>query len=91
MSFFVAPELPDRKYYIFGKEGGRKLAEESGTDLLGQIPMVESICNGGDAGTPAALGDSATGLAFMALADAVVDRVNKRNAEMAPTKKVEIK
>lgn len=91
MAFFVAPELPDRKYYIFGKEGGRKLAEETGTDLLGQIPIVESICHGGDAGTPAALEDSATGLAFMALADTVVERVDKRNAEMAPTKRVEVK
>jgi ATP-binding protein involved in chromosome partitioning len=91
MAFFVAPELPDRKYYIFGKEGGRRLAEESGTDILGQIPIVESICSGGDAGTPAALDDSATGLAFMTLADTVVKKVDKRNAEMAPTLRVEVK
>jgi ATP-binding protein involved in chromosome partitioning len=91
MAFFVAPELPDRKYYIFGKEGGSKLAEETGTDVLGQIPIVESICSGGDAGMPAALDDSATGLAFMALADTVVKRIDKRNEEMAPTKRVEVK
>lgn len=91
MSFFVAPELPDRKYYLFGREGGSRLAAESGTTLLGQIPIVESICDGGDAGTPAALSDSGPGLAFMTLADAIVTQVGKRNAEMAPTKRVEMK
>jgi ATP-binding protein involved in chromosome partitioning len=91
MSFFVAPELPGRRYYIFGKEGGSRLAAESGTELLGQIPIVESICDGGDAGTPAALNDNETGLAFMNLADAIIIQVEKRNAEMAPTKRVEMK
>ena len=91
MSFFIAPELPGRRYYIFGKEGGSRLADETGTELLGQIPIVESICDGGDAGTPAALNDNETGLAFMTLADAVVNRVAKRNAEMAPTRRVEMK
>jgi ATP-binding protein involved in chromosome partitioning len=91
MSFFVAPELPGRRYYIFGKEGGSRLAAESGTELLGQIPIVESICDGGDAGTPAALNDNETGLAFMNLADAIISQVEKRNAEMAPTKRVEMK
>ncbi len=91
MSFFVAPELPGKKYYIFGKDGGSRLAAETGTELLGQIPIVESICEGGDAGTPAALSDSATGLAFNTLAETVVAQVEKRNAEMAPTKRVEMK
>ncbi len=91
MSFFVAPELPGRRYYIFGKEGGSRLAAESGTELLGQIPIVESICDGGDTGTPAALNDNETGLAFMNLADAIISQVEKRNAEMAPTKRVEMK
>lgn len=91
MSFFVAPELPGRKYYIFGRDGGSRLAAEAGTELLGQIPLEESICDGGDAGTPAALEDSGTGLAFMALAETIVGQVEKRNAEMAPTKRVEMK
>ena len=91
MSFFTAPELPDKKYYIFGKDGGSRLAAETKTDLLGQIPIVESICDGGDTGTPDALNDSATGVAFLALAESVVQRVEKRNAEMAPTKRVEVK
>ncbi len=91
MSFFVAPELPGRRYYIFGKEGGSRLAAETGTELLGQIPIVESICDGGDAGTPAALNDTEPGLAFMTLAETVVRQVEKRNAEMEPTRKVEMK
>ncbi|MDZ7633690.1 MAG: Mrp/NBP35 family ATP-binding protein [Bacteroidales bacterium] len=91
MSFFEAPELPGKKYYIFGKDGGSRLAAETGTELLGQIPIVESICEGGDAGTPAALSDSGTGLAFNTLAETVVAQVEKRNAEMAPTKRVEMK
>jgi ATP-binding protein involved in chromosome partitioning len=91
MSFFIAPELPGRRYYIFGKEGGRRLAEESGALLLGQIPIVEKICDGGDAGIPVALGDKETGAAFMDLADAVVRQVEKRNAEQAPTKTVQMK
>jgi len=91
MSYFIAPELPGRRYYIFGKEGGRRLAEEAGAALLGQIPIVESICDGGDAGTPVALKDSEPGKAFMNLADAVVASVEKRNADLAPTKPVQMK
>lgn len=91
MSFFEAPELPGKKYYLFGREGGSRLAAESGTVLLGQIPIVESICDGGDSGKPVALEESAIGLAFMNLADTVVSQVEKRNAEMAPTKRVEMK
>jgi len=91
MSFFVAPELPGRRYYIFGKEGGSRLAAEAGVELLGQIPIEESICDGGDAGTPAALNDTETGNAFIRVAEAVVRQVEKRNAEQAPTKRVEMK
>lgn len=91
MSFFIAPELPGRRYYIFGKEGGSRLAAETGVDLLGQIPIVESICDGGDAGKPAALKDDETGSAFLRLAEAIVIQVEKRNSGMAPTKTVEMK
>ncbi len=91
MSYFVAPELPGRRYYIFGKEGGRKLADEAGIELLGQIPIAESICDSGDAGKPVALNDSETGTAFMKLAEKIVLQVEKRNREMAPTKRVQIK
>ncbi len=91
MSYFEAPELPGKRYYIFGKDGGSRLAAETGTDLLGQIPIVESICDGGDSGIPAALGDTVTGKAFMKLGETIVSQVEKRNAGMAPTKKVEMK
>lgn len=55
MAWFTPAELPENKYYIFGKDGGKKLAEESGIPLLGQIPLVQSIREGGDEGVPVAL------------------------------------
>jgi ATP-binding protein involved in chromosome partitioning len=57
MSYFTPPELPDNKYYIFGKEGGRNLAEEYEIPFLGQIPIVQNIREGGDAGKPVMLSD----------------------------------
>lgn len=92
MAWFTPAELPEHKYYIFGKEGTKKLAEEIGIPLLAQIPLVQSICENGDAGTPAALDEnSVTGQAFLALAQSVVTVVNRRNKEQAPTKIVGIK
>jgi ATP-binding protein involved in chromosome partitioning len=90
MSWFTPAELPGNKYYIFGKEGCRKLAEKMDVPLLGQIPLVQSICEGSDNGQPVALGDSITGNAFMALAEELVKRVRKRNKEQEPTVKLEI-
>lgn len=76
MSWFTPAELPENKYYLFGKEGGKLLAEEKGLRLLGQIPVVQRICEGGDAGTPVALDpDSITGKAFTELAEHVVEAV----------------
>ena len=76
MSWFTPAELPENKYYLFGKEGGKLLAEEKGLRLLGQIPVVQRICEGGDAGTPVALdSDSITGKAFTELAEHVVEAV----------------
>ena len=57
MSWFTPAELPDNKYYIFGKGGGCRMAEQYGLPLLGQIPLVQSVREGGDEGTPAALSD----------------------------------
>ena len=68
MAWFTPAELPENKYYIFGKEGGVKMAERFGIPLLGQIPIVESIRQGGDAGEPAALSSRPDGLAFLDLA-----------------------
>jgi len=73
MAWFTPAELPDNRYYIFGNGGCKRLAEELGVPLLGQIPLVQSICNGGDAGMPVALyPNTITGQAFMALADQLI-------------------
>ena len=87
MAWFTPAELPENKYYIFGKDGCKNLAQEMNVPLLAQIPLVQSICENGDNGTPAALDNtSITGLAFINLAQAVVTVVNRRNKEQAPTK-----
>jgi ATP-binding protein involved in chromosome partitioning len=90
MAWFTPAELPSSKYFIFGKEGGKKLAEKMDVPLLGQIPLVQSICEGSDKGTPAALEDSVSGIAFMELAGKVVENVEKRNKEQKPTIKLKI-
>lgn len=91
MAWFTPAELPENKYFIFGKEGAKNLSEEMNIPLLGQIPIVQSICEGGDSGVPVALNeDTITGQAFLALADNVVRQVKKRNEELAPTKIVEM-
>ena len=92
MAWFTPAELPENRYYIFGKEGCKQLAEEMQVPLLAQIPLVQSICDSGDSGTPAALtSDTATGLAFINLAQAVVTVVNRRNREQPQTKIVGMK
>ena len=91
MSWFTPEELPDNKYYIFGKEGCKNLAEKMGIPLLGQIPIVQGIRESGDAGEPVALhGDNPSGASFHQLGEAVRKAVQTRNTEMEPTKKVEI-
>ncbi len=78
MAWFTPAELPDNRYYIFGNGGCKRLADELGVPLLGQIPLVQSICNGGDAGMPVALyPNTITGQAFMALADQLITNTNK--------------
>lgn len=90
MAWFTPAELPENKYYIFGREGGKRLAEELKIPLLGQIPLVQSICESGDAGAPAALNPhTITGTAFHELAENVVERVNYRHEHLSPTKRVE--
>lgn len=92
MAWFTPAELPENKYYIFGKEGCKQLAQEMNVPLLAQIPLVQSICANGDEGTPAATKvDTITGQAFINLAQAVVTVVNRRNKEMPRTKIVEMK
>ncbi len=92
MAWFTPAELPGNKYFIFGREGCKALAEELGVPLLAQIPIVESVCGSGDSGKPVALEpDSIIGGAFLALAQAVATVVNRRNKELAATKRVEVK
>lgn len=92
MAYFTPAELPDNKYYIFGKDGGKSLADELGLPLLAQIPIVQSIREGGDSGEPVAFNsDTVTSRVFLELAGRVVERVNERNATLAPTEKVEMK
>jgi len=92
MSWFTPEELPQNKYYIFGKEGGKKLALESNVELLGQIPIVQGIRESGDAGSPIALEDGTLiSEAFLELAQYVAQQVAIRNANLDPTKIVEIK
>jgi ATP-binding protein involved in chromosome partitioning len=68
MAWFTPAEHPDEKYYLFGKEGGLRMAEKYQIPLLGQIPIVQSIREGGDAGEPAALSSRPDGLAFIEIA-----------------------
>ena len=91
MAWFTPAELPENRYYIFGKDGGKQLAEELNVPLLAQIPLIQSVCETGDKGEPAVLSPaSSEGIAFMSLAAKVVTQVDKRNIEMAPTKRVEV-
>ena len=91
MAWFTPEELPENKYYIFGKDGCKALAEKMNLPLLGQIPIVQSIREGGDKGIPSALGgNEIVAKAFRDLADITVAHIDKRNQELAPTNKVEI-
>lgn len=89
MAWFTPAELPQNKYYIFGKEGGKRMAEAYNVPLIGQIPLVQSICESGDEGVPIAMKNTPDGLAFMQVAAALVEKANKRNAEQPQTKIVE--
>ncbi len=91
MAWFTPAELPENKYYIFGKNGGKKLAEELNVPLLGQIPLVQSIRESGDDGKPIAVNEnSIAGLAFRDLGIKIVEQVEVRNKTKESTKKVEI-
>ena len=88
MSWFTPAAHPDEKYYIFGRDGGKNLAEALNVKLLGQIPLVATICKGGDDGVPVILENSVSGVAFLKLATAVAEAIDHRNATLPPTKRV---
>ena len=90
MAYFTPEELPDNKYYLFGKEGGKKLAEKHDVEFLGEIPLVQSIRESGDSGYPVVLKDDATADAFHNLAKSIARQIAIRNAKLDKTEKVEI-
>ena len=91
MSYFTPEELPNNKYYIFGKEGGKHLAEEYDLPFLGQIPLVQSIREGGDKGLPIMAGnDEITKKAFEEFTGAAVRSIAMRNANISSTKVSEV-
>src|SRR6201996_3228066 len=91
MSYFTPAELPDHKYYIFGKEGGKRLAEEYDLPFLGQIPLVQSIREGGDTGVPIMMSeDAVTKKAFMDFAGSAVRSIAMINANLKREKRVEV-
>jgi ATP-binding protein involved in chromosome partitioning len=91
MAWFTPEELPESRYYIFGNGGCKALAEREGIRLLGQIPIVQGIREGGDNGQPVVADEhSITGKAFMDLAQNLVEAVNDRNESMPPTQPLKV-
>ncbi|MBQ1610927.1 MAG: Mrp/NBP35 family ATP-binding protein [Muribaculaceae bacterium] len=88
MSWFTPATHPDEQYYIFGKDGGKELAEKLNVRLLGQIPLVAGICKSGDDGVPVVMQNTVSGVAFNRLANAVVTAIDERNANLPPTERV---
>lgn len=88
MAWFTPEELPQNRYYIFGKEGCKKLAAQYDLPFLGQIPLVQGIRESGDAGEPAVLGKKAISESFKTIADNLVIEVTRRNTTRKPTQKV---
>jgi ATP-binding protein involved in chromosome partitioning len=91
MAYFTPLELPDNKYYIFGQGGARQMAEQFELPFLGEVPIVQSIREGGDRGVPAVVDDEQVAKqAFVTLAKKVAQNIAMRNANMGPTKVVEM-
>ncbi len=92
MAYFSPPDQPDKKYYIFGKDGAKKLAEELGVPLLGEIPLIQSICAAGDAGRPAVMQDGTPqAIAYMEMARKVAQQVSIQNAKVPNAKVADVK
>ncbi len=91
MAWFTPEKHPDERYYIFGEGGASRLAREMGVELLAEIPLVAAVGKHSDEGTPIALGDTVSAQAFIHLAHMVTDAVDRRNAQLPPTHKVELK
>lgn len=91
MAFFTPPDLPGRKYHIFGKDGAKNLAQELRVPFLGEIPIEERLREGGDSGTPIVTmdGESPSSLAFSELTKRIIHQTDVRNKTQPPTKKTE--
>ena len=90
MAYFTPEELPNNKYYIFGKEGAKELAEKMNIDLLAEIPLVQSVREASDIGRPAVLqGSTDVAIALSNLAKKVIEKIETRNSELEKTKVVE--
>ena len=91
MAYFTPEELPDNKYYIFGKEGAQFLSEEMKLEMLEEIPLVQSVREAADIGRPAVLqGSTPIAIRFVNFAEKVIKSIEKRNLEMPGTKSVDI-
>ena len=92
MAYFTPPDMPDRKYYLFGRGGAQKLSRELDIPFLGEIPIEQEVRESGDDGRPVVMShpDSKSAAAFNEMAERVVEQVAIRNAEDDPTQKVEI-
>ena len=92
MAYFTPPELPDKKYYLFGREGAKKLSEVLEVPFLGEIPIEQRVRETSDEGEPIVVAEpeSVSARALKKMADSVVQQVTIRNAEREPTQKVEI-
>ncbi len=91
MAYFTPEELPENKYYLFGREGGKRLAAKYDVAFLGEVPIVQSIRESGDTGYPAVMKNGLTETAYMNLAEAVARQIAIRNASQGKTEVVEIK
>lgn len=92
MAYFSPPDQPDRKYYLFGREGAKELAQELDVPFLGEVPIEQKVRESSDRGTPIVRSDpdSNSASAFSDIADRLVEQVAIRNAESDPTQKIEI-
>lgn len=88
MAYFVPAELPNRRYYLFGQEGGKALATHHNVPFLGQVPMIQYIRESGDEGVPAALQAGEAAIALDQVATSLAQQVAIRNAQLAPTQRV---
>jgi ATP-binding protein involved in chromosome partitioning len=91
MSYFTPAELPNNKYYLFGKQGGQNLATEYDLAFLGEIPLVQSIREGGDAGVPAMVGEEEISKAALrGVVSNAVRQIAIRNANLPKTETISV-